>query len=217
MIRLGKQRFLILQAVNLYRDDLDYLVEMMSKDCASFEISDNNFKYETLDEMQKAVGANPRGIEIFRYHPFVRVSVWRFGFPAVQVYAGGDPEDESVFLRVTALLQSRKRILSRVFDWRIWTVLFLGYWVLLTASSSGGKIAVLSTVKLAALLGVDIVALAMRTGCLSRLSLTLRHETDTFWRRNADKLVLAVICTILGIILKSLWDWLVARFSAGGP
>ena len=210
MIRVRAYQGRPLPAVSLYRDDLDRIVEILRAGSKSFEIRDDEFKYDSLDEMRGRVGTNPSCIQLRGFTPAVFVTIRRFGFPGVHVFRGDEPEAEAPYLQVRDILERRVRLLSRVFDLRVWPALLVGV-LLLSAVANSNVTSASPRLLVVALICAALLSLVLKTGSLSVISLTRRHETDTFWRRHVEKLLIASAGAIIGIVFKSLWDWVLSH------
>jgi len=55
--------------LNMYREDLDELVALFQRKCTNVIISDQQYRYESLDEMKGRVGSKVKDLEIHGENP----------------------------------------------------------------------------------------------------------------------------------------------------
>lgn len=206
MKKLHRKEFVNLPAVSLYRDDLDEIVLLLSADRA-VRISDGEFEFDSLDELAKKRGATPSTLELDTDFGAVGLKIRRLKFSFL--WGSESPS----YLQIRELLRKRTTFLAKVFVWKAWLPSAVLLYVLdlagptLGVNQSGGV--VVRALSIAAVVGL-LASQLVQGGVGSSANLTLRHETSTFWSRNGDKILLAMVSAILGICAKAVYDFLVA-------
>lgn len=128
--------------------------------------------------------------------------------------ASGRDEDLRIVYEITRVLERRATLMGRVLRPVPLYAASIGCVILailqaLTGYALASTSIVMDMGFLLAMIGLAATIVAGGLG--STLHLTLRHETSTFWSRNAEKLLIAAIGAIGGIAAKALADWIAKR------
>lgn len=69
------------ETVILYRDDLEDIINLLTERCKRIAIEDNQYKYDSLDEVFNKRGASPSQLSITSWEPFIslRIKTKRIG------------------------------------------------------------------------------------------------------------------------------------------
>lgn len=205
--------------VMLYRDDLDEIVDIMQRHCLSTSISDDKFQYESLDDLQKNKGRQIKSVTFGGSEPYVSLS-FASRHPYTFLYASGEEEAEAIFLKLRDLLFKRRRAIARLAPWRFWLLMTVA--ILFGAGLVPRWIhspAVLMSVNAIVVLSIAMLVLGVATkmGFLSVLFLDRRHEVDTFWQRNRDKILTSLVTAVAVLLLNNLiWPWAVGALQNNG-
>jgi hypothetical protein len=199
-----------IEGIHISRDDLEFLIELFRRDVGNPSLSDENFAFDSLDEVITQKGSRPKMLELEsvdgedRYR---KISVRFEGSNAWLSGSSGTP-----FHEANAFIKSRCSWTFKALDPGLW---FL--FIVLLAAAHSLSIAVEQNKAIAhpkffiyALFGPLVILVA---GFFYRhfgfgLNLIRRHE-DSFWRRNSEKVRLILI----GAIISTVISWLGQKLS----
>jgi hypothetical protein len=195
-------------SVFLSREDLEEILSVFTSTCKTVSISDDEFEYDSLDDMREGRGATVRKLVISGDEPPISLKLQRYAFPGVFLTAHNPTASaETAFFRTHQILDRSKRFLAYGLRPGTW-MLFLWIFILQGFFTRWPELFIIhGAVVFSLVLGL-FTALFGQNGSLSVISLVRRHERDSFWRRNWDKLILAAISAILGAIAREIIVWL---------
>ena len=220
MERKKSSRSEALPAVVLYLDDVEEIIRIFLVSGGSVTIADDDYTYDSLDELIARRGKHPRTLQLRRAAFGVSVSIQRFDAVGVHITAWGDESDEIVYFKLKELLGRRRRFFARVMVPVVWfsiTVLAMALafaqqrrWI---PGSHANPLAWIFVVGF--ILGC--LSMFVRSGFGSTINLSRRHEATSFWSRNAEKLIIGLFGALLGAFGKAVSDWIVAHLRSGSP
>jgi uncharacterized membrane protein (DUF106 family) len=164
---------------------------------AKVQISDEEYEYDSLDEIEKRAGTRLKELSFLRLSPHLRVHISSAG---TSLYSIETEHSLADMVRIDELLKSRKRpLLTRLLHP---ASLFI-FLALLTAgvvkAQSPGFARDLNIASSALILGM--LYFCYRVGTFSQVFLTYKHEDKSFWARNRDNIVIVIITAIItGVI-----------------
>lgn len=194
-------------SVSLYREDLDELLGVLAKYCSKVKISDHQYEYDSFEELERERGKSLRGLKLTGQFPFLSLSLG----PKFYLFTGppfaGEPSCEIPYLSLKEMLSKRISKVGKVFNWWWWLAL-LWFWVSLTGTPIATKLQIPLTLQISVLCLLVVglgISVAVARGWFFNISLSKRHATESFWSRNRDKMILAIISAVFGAIVSHVW------------
>lgn len=202
-----------LPAVRLYLDDIEGIGQQIRAAGFNPRFADEN-EFSDLEEFIKVRGAAPSNFEVGTDDHDLTISIhrWDFFFGGLWFSAFDATGKEKLILSIRELLDRRRTLLSRVLQPAPWnTIAALLFCAAIISRFVPAMVGLAPELALAsvAIFVVGTIAGGVARGFGSQVNLMHRHQTSTFWSRNADKLILAALSGIVGAILKTVWDNLV--------
>jgi hypothetical protein len=208
--------------VKLYREELQELSGIFGRYCESYKISDDDFVYDSLDEMGKSAKAAISKLEIVGINPTVKLTLSRNGSWLQQINDKSEMSPDEI--------DKRDLVFSRVKDFlnehKTSTALFLhpGAVVLY-----GFMMVILSLVGISVWrpksgypfllipLIVFVTSILQAFGSTVRnnighVTVKPRPEATSFFKRKKDELLMLVIGTVLGGIFGAVVTLIVEHF-----
>jgi len=205
----------------MYREDLDQLLALFKESCANVTISDNTNRYESLDEMQEHVGAKIENLDIQGEGPGVHFLLNR----SEVVHAGATPSlsifDElrteeitdgadALFFKVKDFLVAHERPYVRIpfallggITCIALAVFLLNIEALKQHGQSSGTLNTELMVIVAVMIGSALMAPLMSNS----ISLE-KHNSESFWAANHQKILLLIVGGIIGTFFTILTQWI---------
>jgi hypothetical protein len=185
-------------SVVLYRDDFTELLDLLNSYVFSVTLSDEEYEYENLDELQNKRGEVIRHVQVTG-HGSESTLILEIPSTARGARLEVIHSDEA-FLNIQDFVKKHRRIA-------------LAY--LLATLSVFATINLIATMLFtkrlrwslpsAALLLISVILLrGWYGGLYSRIYLTNRHQVKSFWARNKDKIWLLLIGAIIGAIVSNI-------------
>ena len=197
------------ESVSLFRDDLEEIIKILTDKCERVTIEDNEYKYNSLDELFEKRGPTPRRLSITGFEPFVGLNI-KIKRAQTTLESFGDGDHLAPFYFIHALLEKRRRFIHLI---AITSPLFLLMFAHLLFSIRYGQqlSKVLSfTIFMTLLASIYTLLFVHRTGAFSVISLKKQYEQDSFWTRNKDTIWVALIGALVG----GLVTWLVTYLAS---
>lgn len=199
--------------VSLFRDDLDDIINIISEVSDHAKISDDNYEYDSLDELLKERGSKPKILSISSNLYDVYIN-----FKPSSVFvscSGRDRDTIYAYDRITEILRKRRSILSRIFNPVVGIIFFC---ILLLLSLFLDDLPYINVdnihkwfpewytqlVFILSLSAVPVFALFLRIGASSSIVLLRRHEQKNFFARQKDDLIKLTIACAAGAFLTEL-------------
>lgn len=210
MKQIASNRSVQPPSVNLYRDDLEEIIDIISGSCENIRIDDGKYIYDSLDELSKAKGSRVRVINIRGTNPLIILSLNRFNNG--QIFFYGSDSGLAVFHKIQGILNKRKSLLAKIFDIKICFVLFIIYFIMMISKDITGLTLWKPLLIFFILFSSFILSFLMQVGLFSSINLSLRHETTTFWSRNAERIFSGIIGAFLLAIIKIAIDYVIKLY-----
>ena len=198
-----------LPCLELYRDEFEELLQILKvTEKTTTVLAVGAYQYDSLEEIQAHRGNRLRGIRISTLNPFVFIGLSE-GPSGNEIYAldASDVAD-GVFYRAREFLLSKRRVVdTRLAALIEATGLGLILLALLLSAFIGKYIPAWMGLTLPLLgFGCAVGGLVLKETVSSSLNLQKRHEVSSFWTKNRDEVVKYLLFTILGFLLKYLYD-----------
>lgn len=200
--------------VNLTREDIDEILEALKSSCQKVDIEDEEYEYETLEEIEKVQGKVVKSRLMFR-GSYPTIEIILKGHTAGPYVAVANVDEAFIpFNKIKGILERRKKKpLHLLFTPPATVILIL---LVLTPLFLNMLRPDMVPKLLAFVLFVGIITAILllskpiNKGMFSTITLVMRHEQLSFWARNKDQIWLLVIGAIVGGILTLLFARLVS-------
>jgi hypothetical protein len=183
----------------LWRDDLDRIVAILGKNGGNVELVASENSFETVAEMVDHFGViHPlSSLQIKGRNPFASIDLDRI---QARLYVTAE-NGSGVFFELSNVLAARQRRWPFLYSYPfLWILILLNLWPNLTKAVFGwaGYMAVASSAVVLAWAGW-IGFIRLRHHAVVRLA--RRVEAQSFWQRNKDPLIVAVVAAVVGALL----------------
>jgi len=208
-----------LKQVLLYRDDIEHIIELLREVSPNVELSTDEHKFSDVKEWAEVKRDYFTNLQIATRNPYVSLdlserSVWLY-------IAEDTPQSRGVFEKIKRFLMNRKHPRQWLLNfWMPNLVLYI--WIFLFNLALWGRIpfwgskSTVWTVSGICFLGYAYwwwLTFRAQTRRYSIIVPKYRVDAPRFWKRNADKIVVAIIAAIFG----SLLTLLIKALTAKGP
>ena len=200
----GKYKDSHYYSIHFYRDDFERIINILLEVSAQVEIFDDDYVYESLDELISQKGLKPKKVFISSSSPYVSI---RLEPSSIWIYSREtDKESLYAYDRIREVLRKRRSILSRVINPGVAIFVSSVLWLFVIFIPADlynawfpNKWSRVLLVILA--LGIPALSLFLRTGGLSSFTLIPFHEQNSFFSRQKDDLIKIAIGAIIGALL----------------
>ena len=198
-------------SITIYKDDLQKILEILNEVCERVKISDEEYEYESLEELEHTKGLKPKQISITGISPYVSLdlkqnSIWLYR---------SDSDQKSVYIykQIEEILLSKKNLISTLFNKSggiISCVILFILFFMPVATLKDWFPNLLSRLSLLIIvILIPIISILARNGNFSLITLRKSHEEKNFFYRNKDDIAKIVIGAVVGSIL----TWILTRFA----
>lgn len=202
--------------VRLYRKDLDEIIEIASSRNLEIKITDDDYEYESLDEVQEQQGNR---VKKLRLNASLDESLFKsfdveIDQDGVTVRAHREDELIPFWHQVRDLIAKKVPWYAKFTLPYVWAWVVIGWlWV---ASNDEAK--ELPRALLLTWFGVLVLSVAMAIFSFwyrftnRGVFLQKEHEVLGFWTRNGEKIVMLIIGTMLGVVVKVVADLIIGKW-----
>jgi hypothetical protein len=198
----------------LYRDDLDEIVAKLTETCKQVIIEDNKYRYDSLDDLFDKQGPHPNQLSINSRDPLVIFNV-RIKPRYTTLGTSGDGDNLAPYFSVKEILESKKRGgLGAFLNSPLSTLLFfLLVIIVLFIPGLGSPVLTLIRWLFLFVMLVSSVTLQMLydRGAFTTISLKKKHEEGSFWTKNKDTIIIAIITNVITALLSFTVAYLLFR------
>ncbi|MCE9619195.1 MAG: hypothetical protein K8R92_04730 [Planctomycetes bacterium] len=201
-----------LPTVRLYLDDIENIIQCIRD--AGFEpiFSDDEYEFSTLEEFIKIRGTAPRIFELGGGNVSIRIQR-RTIFAGLIFVAWNRAENEILVFKLKEILERRRVWFARVFApkqlYSLAAVFICAIIFVASAMTQEPHRSILLFgfgVAFSFAFGFAVSSDLTSHGVGSEVNLAHRYQTTNFWSRNSEKIFVSILCAIVGIFLKTLWD-----------
>jgi hypothetical protein len=219
--RIKDSKLEILRPVKLYRHDLEELVDLFSKTCATVQLFDEEFEYSSLAELEErqGKGALIPYIKIHGFRPNVSLTLgatkisWVMRQQSNHVYGESEDQAELLATRLSSYLSQRKRFLPILFNWYSFLLAVCLQTAVLIANRRkdpnflrNHSWAMFLEACYYLLLAYTFAFPLVTWGGMSRISLAPKHSDKSFFAEHGYDLFKGILLVTLGVGLKWLFD-----------
>ena len=208
-----------LRRLKMYREDLDELVGLLQEGCASFTISDNKNRYDSLDEMKSTIGPKVKNLDLRSESPCIhfllnqKESVPGSSVPTVfNELRSEEISDQAdlLFLKCRDCLQQFERPNARWPFLILAFTTFIGAMVLmLFPPLLRGKPPILTLVVVIAAVAFFIAGANVN----NLIVLDRRIDSPNFWIRNKEGFATHAVTATIGALIGAIGGWLFGHFT----
>ena len=202
-----------LKQVLLYRDDIEQIVELLREVSPDVELSTDEHKFSDVKEWADLKRDYFTNMQVATRNPYVSLGLSK---SSVFLYIGEDtPQSRGAFEKIKRFLMDRRPPGQRLLN--VWMPsLVFNVWLILFYLALWSKNWTLLTVTGIFMLGCVWWwwrAFRAQTRKYSIIVPKYRIDAPNFWKRNADKIVVAIISAVFGGLL----TLLIKALTAKGP
>lgn len=197
--------------VKLYREEIERICDLLRGNGKSITISDDEFIYDSLDEMEERRGKRIYSIHIKGYEPYVHVSLGKerinrfLSSDKNTIYVNGE-EGQGTYFQIHELLRRHINPLHYIFNWKVfWTLVVIELGSHFMSDARGATI---HHFVVFIVLVYFVAWFYLSTSGLTYLSLEKRHIQRSFFIKNAGDIAKIGFGAILGAFAKFLFDYL---------
>jgi hypothetical protein len=189
-------------SVTLYRDDLDELLKLLNDYHFDIHISDDEFDYDNLADLQHSKGDRVSKLNVRGFHN-TTVLDFKVSHNTTLNVLNGD----EAFLSVRDFLEKRKRRYLHLISV---LVIVLGVATFLVDAALKTRMRWVFIPFIIAGIAFWIL-MRNKEGAFTRIILTRKHEASSFWKRNKDAIWIVVITAIVTSVMSVLASYFLFR------
>lgn len=205
--------------VKLYLDDIEAIADSLAK-LGTVRYSTREYTFDSLDELVRFEGKRPTMLSVIPEGRKAYFAFRRSGALGISMYAEDSDPAQAALLRIQNVLNRRTRFLARITNSRAWFAIALaclGQGLLQTAVPALRPFSVVAFPLMFFAFGVGLLGVWTRHGSFSSVNLARRHESTTFWSRNAETLVVGVLGLLLGLGATKIFNLLSSLLGSKAP
>jgi hypothetical protein len=219
--------------LKMYREEVDQLVAMFQRSCEKVTISDNKYRYESLDEMKQNVGSRIKDFDIRGENPGVRF-LFNQTEAAKNMGVGGPPTYTTFNeLRTEEITAAADALFFEIKDSllpyqqptfrKVWivplVVSFTGiFWFAIRnshANEEGHPVVYLGWGLLTSIL-MFVISISAATHVRNYLNLETRRDSPSFFKKYREDFakhgITSVITAVVSGIVGLFFGWLLGHF-----
>jgi hypothetical protein len=206
-------QFTYSDSVKLFRDDIEDIIKILSDKCERLTIEDNEFVYDSLDEVLDKRGPYPRQPSITGFEPYVSLKI-RIKRSRTTLDTSGDGDNLAPFFFIQDIFRRRRRVAHLVALTSPFLLLMLAAVVVtftheaelerLSGLAKGGYF-------MTPILILYVLTVSHGLGAFSVISLKKKHEEESFWSRNKDTVWVGVIVAVFTALITYFITYLTSR------
>jgi hypothetical protein len=185
--------------VVIWLEDLAEIVAILNENCNDVQISTEDYRFKTVDELKDHVGSQAQfALEIDGHSPYVSAD---FDRTSATFHVSAGTQAAYVFHEIDSIIARRQRHFPLIYNW--WLLMLssiatlgLSYFWILTGQTGPAR-HVLSVVQIITFLWF-LWAAFVNVRRTSVVKLQRRSEARPFFERNKDQLLMLLIGAIVG-------------------
>lgn len=199
-------------SVKLYKNDLDEIMEIMGTISTNIQISDHEFDYDSIEELEERRGQYINDLELTIDSPLFSVTC----AGEAKLMRGRERETLAPYLQIQSILKSRIRpFFALIFNPFVGVVIFLSVLASLKYIAPIVLGRLLPTIAIVLLYVTILLTLVLffgshRLGGFSRVILLHKHQEQSFWKRNRDTIIVSIFVGIVVAVV----TWAITYFTA---
>jgi len=193
----------------LDRADLEEILQLFNSIAENVKISDDEFEYDSIAELESKRGQTIRRLTIESESPSFSLTITKADTQLSR--KGGATSVLAPYTQIRDLLKQRRRLFFHSF-FNPFSALIILFGTIVVIVFFGAHMPVFMAFPLALVLVTPIILAPMHmSGAFTKILLVNRHEQQSFWTRNKDKIFLAIIVALITLFFSNL-SWLIFRF-----
>lgn len=203
MKSLKRKEFKI-SGVKLFLEDLEKIVEIMSSNSKVVEIFDRDFKYDSIADLTKN-RKKVRHLNLMVSSPYISFEYNSFRRDAKDDNFAGEFKlsasyDADVsFLKIREILEQKKGWFSFLASHLFFSIILTNLLILISASILDYFVAD-NIMIIIIILTVIYLPFLGAIGYLTSIDLEYSHRRQSFWAKNRDQILIAIIGAVIGVL-----------------
>jgi hypothetical protein len=192
----------------LFLDDLEYIYELAEKYNFKVKFSDQQFSYDNLDEVRQVRGNKTDNLRIDIYEESRWHSVdLNYNNGSVQINTWPTTDAQKIIWQniVDHFSRTRNAVSKLIGLITFWPLFYLLCFLPAVIISKNETLKEWYIVLIALYSVLWLITLSVKR-IFACVYLQRRHEVNSFWKRNSDKIILIVIGAIIGGCAKWIFD-----------
>lgn len=207
------------RSLQMYRPELDQLIAFFQNSCASVVISDNQHRYNSLDEMKANIGVRIRDLDIRGEKPGVHFLLNQKEYPPGSATPAIfnelrteeiTDEAEALFLRVKNFLESRQRPTNTRFMVPALLSLFAAFILLAISLHQGQRSLVTLSIVMCFVLVIVLTSFAAYNQ--NYIILETKLNSPSFFVRNREEFARHAVTASISGVVGLFFGWLLGHF-----
>jgi len=192
----------------LYRSDLEEIIGIFKGSCSEFSISDDDWEYDSIEELEAKRGSTIKKLTITSDSPKLSVSIGRGN---TRISRGGSVIILGPYTQLQQLIKARRRHLLYIFLHPI-TVIAISGGILFLAGQYGKNWPKAIALIIALPIAIYILMMLMNlSGSFTKIILVQPHQQTSFWAANKDKIFLMILGAVIGGVLTKLIPFVLSK------
>lgn len=195
----------------MYFEDLERIIEIIKNVELSVFISDSDYEYDSIEEIEKYKGKKIKNLSIVgkKEDSWDQIDLI-FGKEWISINEHGNNADITLsVIKIIAIIKNKFHWFQRIFEPWLWftlSILTPGALFLLKNYLSRNTILIMLLIHFSVLIMIPISFYFKKIYPVIYLS--RRFQVLNFWQRNRDKIITLIIGTFIGILFKLLYDFI---------
>jgi len=217
MIQKDKTHFYqTLKGIRLFEEDINEIISRLKKYSLIIEIQDKNNLYDNIEEVKQNKGVHPKilnidaksKIDLGKRETYYESASLDFDRKKVRISFGGSERLYSLGFEIKDYLKARRPLYIRIFNYENW-LFFASFFVGMILFTLKEKDSFYRFLILYISVPFFVVfVISVFVGVTTHgLNLTRRHEYG-FWKRNKDRILVAIIAAALGVFSTLFVQWI---------
>jgi hypothetical protein len=209
--------------VKIYLEDIEDIINIMKDKGGTVEISDQNFKYESLDDLKHETKTNLKTLQLQSHSPYISLDLGVGQPSGGRLFA--ETSAEVPFLRIKERLLKRRRWFSFLSSPKMllsipigFLILFILYLIpvgILRSTQYYNYTILFIIISVTLIVFFPLILIQINTtfvGHFASINLEYSDQRQSFWARNKDPIITASIGGIIGALIGGLAIWELSRF-----
>lgn len=200
-----------MKPVTLYLEDIQEILDKLDI-CEEIELSDDDYEYDSLDELKERKGKKLKTLNINGHRPYIHVDIRKHD---VRLYLDSSSTNAIArFFYLKDFLSHKSSWYTKIFNYFVWYIITLVY--LFTAMSVLAYFKIPFTNPFFLIITGIIILSDILSAYLyfqgSSIHLESKNLVESFFSRNSDAIILVIIGAILGGFITMMGNLLIKFF-----
>ena len=204
----GGSKSIYYSPIHLYKDDIENIIDILKEISKDIHISDDEYAYDSIEEIINKRGLNPRKINIGCHSPYIDLGINNKDTVGATYLYCSNQDKESLYAldRILEILRKRRKFLSRIFN-PTCGIFYLGlfFYLFWFTKARISDFIIQNNWTFTLLTFLILLLLALPFGFrflpVSSILLLRPHEQHNFFIRQKDDLIKILISAIAGAVI----------------